>query len=144
MQDTPSVKYPFSGCITAQNVFNVFASANTTNVTAVDDTYNKTCFKNDLPIASYMLAFAIGNIHYASIGGRVGVIAEPAHIPTALVQFVNLPNILGMVENYLGLPYIWGNFNLLIVPGNYPYGGMENPLLTFFSAAMLNSDKYAM
>jgi leukotriene-A4 hydrolase len=71
------------------------------------------------------------------------VLAEPPLIQNAISQFSNLEMLLNAVETYVGTPYIWGDFNILIVPGNYPYGGMENPLLTFFSQAILTGTKSA-
>ena len=84
LQDTPSVKYTYGACIHTQNVFNVLMSANVTSKTVVDDTYDRTCFNLDIPIASYMIAVAIGDIQYQSLGGRVGIYAEYGTIDTAI------------------------------------------------------------
>jgi len=59
-------------------------SANVTNKTVVDDTYDRTCFNLNIPIASYMIAVAIGDIQYQSLGGRVGIYAEYGTIDTAI------------------------------------------------------------
>lgn len=95
-------------------------------------------------IPSYLIAIAIGGIEYQSLGGRVGLMAEPALMSKAIQQFSSLEMYLDSVETYVGTPYIWGQFNIIIVPSNFAYGTMENPLLTFFNAACLTDNKELM
>jgi leukotriene-A4 hydrolase len=85
LQDTPSVKYSYGACVTVQNIYNVLMSANVTSKTAVNDVYNQTCFKMDIPIASYMIALAIGDIQYQSLGGKVGLYAQPDDLDAAIL-----------------------------------------------------------
>ena len=46
--------------------------------------------------------------------------------------------VLTAAEEIVG-PYIWGHYDLLILPPSFPYGGMENPCLTFVSPTVLVS-----
>ena len=41
----------------------------------------------------------------------------------------------------MGIPYVWGQYNILVLPPSFPFGGMENPLLTFVSPTMIAGDK---
>jgi leukotriene-A4 hydrolase len=102
-------------------------------------TYN---FKSDIKVPSYLLAMAVGNLTYKSTGARTGVIAEPG--PDALDKYAaelsDLENLLDLAEKWL-TPYIWGHYTILVLPASFPYGGMENPLLTFASPTIIVGDK---
>ena len=89
---------------------------------------------------SYLIAIAVGNLEYRSLGRRVGVITEPENIDLSAEVLGNLEQLLDSVENYLG-PYVWGNYTILVLPPSFPFGGMENPLLTFASPTIITSDK---
>lgn len=89
---------------------------------------------------SYLIAIAVGNLEYRSLGRRVGVITEPENINLSADVLENLEELLDSVENYLG-PYVWGNYTILVLPPSFPFGGMENPLLTFASPTIITSDK---
>ena len=52
-----------------------------------------------------------------------------------------LESYLDKVEEYMGIPYVWGQYNILVLPPSFPFGGMENPLLTFVSPTMIAGDK---
>ena len=138
LQDTPSLKYPYSANITVPKEFNVFMSAFKSNETiAVGTDKVKFMFEMPIHIASYVLAIAVGNLEYASVGSRTGVISEPGMMLETTVHIYGDPdlgieNALDRMEEYL-TPYIWTNYTLLVLPPTFPYGGMENPLLTFAS-----------
>ena len=66
--------------------------------------------------------------------------AEPVTLETASKEFEDLESILVEAEKYL-TPYIWGNYTVLVMPPSFPYGGMENPLLTFVSPTTITGDK---
>jgi len=85
---------------------------------------------------SYLIAIAVGNLEYRSLGRRVGVITEPENIDLAEDVLGNLEVLLDSVESYLG-PYVWGNYTILVLPPSFPFGGMENPLLTFASPTII-------
>ena len=44
--------------------------------------------------------------------------------------------MLKTAEDLLG-PYVWGHYDLLVLPPSFPYGGMENPCLTFVTPTLL-------
>jgi leukotriene-A4 hydrolase len=102
-------------------------------------TYN---FANAIPIPSYLLAMAVGNLSYHKIGDRTGVIAEPGAkvLDFYADELSDLENLLNKAEAWL-TPYIWGTYTILVLPPSFPYGGMENPLLTFASPTIIVGDK---
>jgi len=68
------------------------------------------------------------------------VITEPSDIDRCANELSELETFLSTVENYT-LPYVWGIYNIVILPPSFPYGGMENPLLTFASPTIIVGDK---
>ena len=114
-------------------------SANETGKAPYNATATVTSFACDITIPSYLLAIAVGDLEYRSLGARVGVISEPSQIEAAAAELVNMGSILDKVEEYMG-PYIWGNYTILILPPSFPFGGMENPLLTFASPTIIVGD----
>lgn len=48
--------------------------------------------------------------------------------------------MLQAAEKLLG-PYVWGRYDLLVLPPSFPYGGMENPMLTFVTPTLLAGDR---
>ena len=89
---------------------------------------------------SYLIAIAVGDLEYRSTGNRTGVIAEPSQIEAVHAELESLETLLDKTEAYL-TPYIWGNYTILILPPSFPFGGMENPLLTFASPTIITGDK---
>jgi len=69
------------------------------------------------------------------------VIAEPGRIDSAAKELDELDNIIVLMEEYTGVPYLWGSYKIVILPPNFPYGGMENPLLTFATPFIIVGDK---
>jgi leukotriene-A4 hydrolase len=99
-------------------------------------------FRCDIPIASYLLALAIGNLEYKSTGARTGVISEPGEdaLDYYVKELEDLESFLDATEAWL-TPYIWGKYTIIILPASFPFGGMENPLLTFASPTIIVGDK---
>ena len=117
-------------------------SANSTGAMSMDYTGETMfTFKNDLTIPSYLLAMAVGNLTRVAIDKRTGVISEPDRVHEYAQILEDLPMLLKKAEEYTKIPYIWGEYNILIMPPSFPVGGMENPLLTFASPSIMVKDK---
>jgi len=140
LQDTPSTKVTYGARVVAKNEFVVKMSANETAVNAVNETHNESLFKCDIPIPSYLMAIVVGDIEYRSLGRRVGVITEPCDLDRVAEELDTLETLLDEAEKWL-TPYIWGNYTIVILPPSFPFGGMENPLLTFASPTIIVGDK---
>lgn len=138
LQDTPSIKVTYTADITVPNAVTPFMSADSTGKpAAVGKDMTKHSFGMDVPIPSYLLAIAVGDIEKKSVGKRTSVVAEPGdQLDTAVKIYEDpdygLENALDRMETYL-TKYIWGTYSLLVLPPSFPYGGMENPRLTFAS-----------
>lgn len=93
-----------------------------------------------IPIPSYLLALVAGHIVRKQIDHRTFVISEPTYIDAYVTELSDLGVFLDTLENYI-LDYKWGTYQIVILPPSFPYGGMENPLLTFASPSIIVGDK---
>ena len=101
---------------------------------------NAIVYKQKINIPTYLIAFAAGKISYEKISDRCGVYAEDDLVKIAKNEFINTENYLKKAEEYFGRKYDWGIYNILVLPFSFPYGGMENPNLTFVSPSLLAGD----
>ena len=92
------------------------------------------------PIPSYLIALAVGDLDFKPLGERTGVYAEPAMAAKAAKEFEDTEKMLVATEKLYG-PYRWGRYDLLVLPPSFPYGGMENPRLTFATPTIIAGDK---
>ncbi|MFT7560147.1 MAG: leukotriene-A4 hydrolase [Flavobacteriales bacterium] len=91
-------------------------------------------------IPSYLIAFAIGDIEFKAMGKRTGIYAEHAYLDAAVTEFSDTEKMLEATEKAFG-PYAWGRYDLLVLPPSFPFGGMENPRLSFITPTVLAGDK---
>ena len=92
------------------------------------------------PVPPYLIALAVGDIAFAPVGPRTGVYAEPAVLDAAAWEFADLERMLEASEALLG-PYEWGRYDVLVLPPAFPFGGMENPCVTFVTPTILAGDR---
>ena len=97
-------------------------------------------FEMEKPIPSYLIALAIGDLAFAPTGARTGVYAEQPVLRRAAHEFEDMEKLVEAVERLYG-PYRWGRYDLLILPPSFPFGGMENPRLTFATPTVIAGDK---
>ncbi len=97
-------------------------------------------FKLDRPIPPYLIALAVGDIAFRPLGSRTGVYAEPSVVERAAYEFADLEKMLDAAERLAG-PYRWGRYDIIVLPPSFPYGGMENPRLTFATPTVLAGDR---
>jgi leukotriene-A4 hydrolase len=101
-------------------------------------------FTLDRAIPPYLIALAVGDIAFRAVGGgssqRTGVFAEPSVLDRAAYEFADLDRMLAAAEALYG-PYRWGRYDILVMPPSFPFGGMENPRLTFVSPTVLAGDR---
>ena len=87
-----------------------------------------------------MLALAVGDLEFRSLGNRSGVYAEPSIVEKSAYEFVDLEKMISAAEALYG-PYRWERYDLLVLPPSFPFGGMENPRLTFATPTILAGDR---
>lgn len=139
LQDTPAIKATYTLTFTTPIDIITRASGNRTHE-YTDEKYRHTQFEMNIPVQSYLIAIAAGNLAEKQIGSRTWVISEPEDLEKAANEFDLLENFVTQAEAYL-TPYEWGIYKILVLPPSFPFGGMENPLLTFASPAIVVGDK---
>ncbi|MFQ5671154.1 MAG: M1 family metallopeptidase [Acidobacteriota bacterium] len=92
------------------------------------------------PIPPYLIALAVGDLEFGPVGKRTGVWAEPALLKQAVWEFADMERMLETAESLYG-GYRWGRYDLLVLPPSFPFGGMENPRLTFATPTVLAGDR---
>ncbi|HEX5108803.1 MAG TPA: M1 family metallopeptidase [Vicinamibacterales bacterium] len=97
-------------------------------------------FRLDQPVPPYLFALAVGDLAFRELGPRTGVYAEPATVDAAAFEFADVEQMVTAAESLLGA-YRWGRYDLLVLPPSFPFGGMENPLLTFATPTVLAGDR---
>lgn len=74
------------------------------------------------------------------LGPRSKVWTEESKLEASTFEFSETESFLKTGEDLL-TPYEWGRYDLLVLPGSFPYGGMENPCLTFVTPTLLAGDR---
>jgi len=97
-------------------------------------------FEMPQPIPPYLLALAVGDLATLPLSGRCAVWAEPSVVSAAAWEFAEVERMMAAAEALFG-PYGWERFDLLVMPPSFPYGGMENPRLTFLTPSLLAGDR---
>ncbi len=97
-------------------------------------------FQMRYPIPAYLVALAIGDLQFQNIGPRTAVYAEPVVLPVAAAEFEDMERMVETVAALYG-PYRWDRYDVLVLPPSFPFGGMENPMLTFATPTILAGDK---
>jgi leukotriene-A4 hydrolase len=97
-------------------------------------------FVMDQAIPPYLIALAVGDLAFQATGPRTGVWAEPSVVEKAGAEFSDMEKMLEAAEKLYG-PYRWGRYDVLVMPPSFPFGGMENPRLTFATPTVIAGDK---
>lgn len=97
-------------------------------------------FNMDKPIAPYLIALAVGDLGFRAEGTRTGVYAEKVMLDKVAYEFADMQSMLAAAEKLYG-PYQWGRYDVLVLPPSFPYGGMENPTLTFATPTVIAGDR---
>ena len=137
LQDTPAVRITYSATIRTPAELIAVMSADNDPAAERDGEFT---FEMPQPIPSYLLAIAVGNLGFAELGDRTGVYAEPELLEAASWEFADTQAMLETAETMFG-PYQWGRYDLLILPPSFPFGGMENPRLSFLTPSLLAGDR---
>ena len=136
-QDGPGIRFTYNATVHVPANLMAVMSAENPQVKTKDGIYH---FKQTHAIPSYLLALAVGDISFKPIDNRTGIYAEPTMLEKAVWEFADMGKMTNVAEQLYG-PYRWGRYDLLVLPPSFPYGGMENPNLTFATPAVIAGDR---
>ncbi|WP_343060406.1 M1 family metallopeptidase [Sphingomonas rhizophila] len=97
-------------------------------------------FRMDNPVAPYLIAIAVGDLAFRPLGPRTGVWTEPSMLDAAAKELEDTEKMVSAAEALYG-PYRWGRYDMIVLPPSFPFGGMENPTLTFLTPTFIAGDK---
>ena len=141
-QDSPGVRQTWTARIVAPKGLKAVMSARmlTPNGEPLPDGSRAYRFSMDKPVASYLIAIAIGDLTFTPLGKRTGVYTEPSVMKKTAWELVDVEKMVAAAESLYG-PYAWGRYDLLVLPPSFPFGGMENPRLTFATPTIIAGDR---
>ena len=137
LQDTPKARITFDAKVQVPKGMRAVMSAMNSPQTPLDGEFY---FEMELPIPTHLMALAVGDIAFKTVGLRCGVYTEPSMLSAAAAEFEDTEYMLEVAESLLG-PYAWGRYDMIILPPSFPFGGMENPRLAFLTPTLIVGDK---
>lgn len=137
IQDSPGIRFSWDATIrTPKNLMAVMSGSNPVE-TAAEGVYR---FRMELPVPAYLIALSVGELSFQPLGAKTGVYAEPGQLKAAAYEFGEMEQMLKAAEALYG-PYQWGRYDVLVLPPSFPFGGMENPKLTFATPTIIAGDR---
>lgn len=138
IQDTPGIRITYNARVKVPKGLLALMSAVNPREKNETGVYE---FTMEQPIPPYLMALAVGNIGYRAFDGRTGVYTEPVILDDAAWELAETPKMVDAAEKLYGRKYPWGQYDVLILPPSFPFGGMENPRLTFATPTILAGDR---
>jgi len=141
-QDSPGIRQTYDATIHAPAGMRAVMSAEDVSKEGEKDNNGRGVYRYRMtqPIPPYLIALAVGDLAFKPIGKTTGVYAEPSVVDRAASEFVEVDQMIAAAEKLYG-PYRWGRYDLLVLPPSFPFGGMENPRLTFATPTILAGDR---
>ncbi len=136
-QDSPGVRFSYKARVQVPDSLLALMSAKNPQTKNTSGIYE---FEMPQPIPAYLVAIAVGDLEFAPIDERTGVYAEPTMLDIARQEFEDLGKMVNIAEQIYG-KYEWERYDLLVLPPSFPFGGMENPRLTFATPTIIAGDK---
>ena len=141
-QDSPGIRQTWEASVRVPTPLNVVMSGERLppDIVPVGSPARTFRFRMDKPVPPYLIAIAAGDIGFRSLGPRSGVWAEPAVLDAAAAELADTEKMIDAAEALYG-PYRWGRYDMIVLPPAFPYGGMENPVMTFLTPTFIAGDR---
>ncbi|MCB0611976.1 MAG: M1 family metallopeptidase [Phaeodactylibacter sp.] len=136
-QDSPGIRITYDATIEAPSELMAVMSAANPQKNDESGLYH---FEMKQAIPPYLIALAVGRLEFKPIGDRTGVYAEPSVVGKAAYEFADMEKMLVAAEALYG-PYLWDRYDVIVLPPSFPFGGMENPRLTFATPTIIAGDR---
>ena len=137
IQDSPGIRVTYDAEITVPDGMLPVMSASNPQEYNSSNTYH---FEMKQSIPPYLIALAVGNLAFKAIDDRTGVYAEPSMLPSCSDELIDMGKMVDAAEELYG-GYDWERFDVIVLPPSFPFGGMENPRLTFATPTIIAGDK---
>ena len=137
VQDSPGIRFTYNATVRVPSDLMAVMSASNPQVKSADGVYQ---FRMEQPIPAYLVALAVGDIAFEATGDRTGVYAERSVVKKAAWEFADMGRMLEIAEGLYG-PYRWDRYDVIVLPPSFPFGGMENPRLTFATPTIIAGDR---
>ncbi|HEX2095596.1 MAG TPA: M1 family metallopeptidase [Longimicrobiaceae bacterium] len=144
-QDSPGIRQTYAASVTVPAGLRAVMSAEMLTpegepASPAETGWKRYRFRLDQPVPPYLIALAVGDIAFRPLGRRTGVYSEPAMLERAAYELADVERMVEAAESLYG-PYRWGRYDILVLPPSFPFGGMENPRLTFATPTILAGDR---
>jgi leukotriene-A4 hydrolase len=136
-QDTPGRRITYSAKVKVPNNLMAVMSASNPTVKNESGIYD---FEMNQSIPTYLMAIAVGDIEFIEIDERTGVYSEPSMIEACRYEFGDMGKMVDAAEGLYG-KYQWERYDVIVLPPSFPFGGMENPRLTFATPTIIAGDR---
>ncbi len=137
LQDSPGIRFTYNARVQVPQNLLALMSAENPQIKNEEGIYT---FKMEQPIPAYLMALTVGDVKFQSMGSRTGVYAETSMLERSAKEFEDTEKMIGIAEGLYG-PYRWDRYDMIILPPSFPFGGMENPRLTFATPTIIAGDK---
>jgi aminopeptidase N len=141
-QDSPGIRQTWEARITAPEPLKVVMSGERLTPEGEDAGAGRRAYRFRMthPVAPYLIAIAAGDLAFRELGPRTGVWTEPVMLDAAARELADTERMVAAAEALYG-PYRWGRYDLIVLPPSFPFGGMENPTLTFLTPTFIAGDR---
>ncbi|HVF38234.1 MAG TPA: M1 family metallopeptidase [Sphingomicrobium sp.] len=139
-QDSPGIRQTWEARITVPEPLTAVMSAPKVGEASRTGRSRHFRFRMDKPVAPYLIAIAVGDLAFRKLGQRTGVWAEPPMLDKAAAELADTEQMVDAAEDLYGA-YKWGRYDMLVLPPSFPFGGMENPTMTFLTPTFIAGDR---
>jgi aminopeptidase N len=137
VQDSPGIRITYNARVKVPAELMAVMSASNPQQRSAEGVYT---FSMEQAIPAYLIALAVGDLDFRPLGERTGVYAERSMVEKAAWEFADTERMLEAAEALYG-PYRWGRYDVIVLPPSFPFGGMENPRLTFATPTIIAGDR---